>query len=93
MKTSTLPAYILCVLTVGPLLSGCGAVLVGGAAIIETLFAWPGMGRLAVEAVTGRDYALIMAVTTIAACLTVLGNLVADLAYAAIDPRVRYDRD
>jgi peptide/nickel transport system permease protein len=67
--------------------------LVGGAAIIETLFAWPGMGRLVVEAVTGRDYALIMAVTTIAACLTVLGNLIADLAYAAIDPRVRYDHD
>lgn len=67
--------------------------LIGGAAIIETLFAWPGMGRLAVEAVTGRDYPMIMAVTTIAACLTVVGNLLADIAYGIVDPRVRYDGD
>lgn len=65
--------------------------LFGGAAIIETLFAWPGMGRLAVEAVTGRDYPVIMAVTTIAACLTVVGNLIADTVYGWVDPRVRYD--
>lgn len=65
--------------------------LIGGAAIIETLFAWPGMGRLAVEAVTGQDYPVIMAVTMIAAGLTVIGNLLADIAYGIVDPRVRYD--
>lgn len=65
--------------------------LIGGAAIIETLFAWPGMGRLAVEAVTGQDYPVMMAVTMIAAGLTVIGNLLADIAYGIVDPRVRYD--
>ena len=65
--------------------------LLGGATIIETIFAWPGMGRLAVSAVGGRDYLLIMATTLIAAVLTVLGNLLADIAYAWVDPRISYD--
>jgi peptide/nickel transport system permease protein len=65
--------------------------LLGGATIIETIFAWPGMGRLTVGAVSGRDYPIIMATTTIAAVLTVLGNLMADVTYAAVDPRVSYD--
>lgn len=65
--------------------------LLGGAVIIETIFAWPGMGRMAVEAVTGRDYPLIMATTTVAAVLTVLGNLLADITYVSVDPRVSYD--
>lgn len=65
--------------------------LLGGATIIETIFAWPGMGRLAVGAVSGRDYPLIMATTLVAAVLTVLGNLLADLAYAWADPRISYD--
>ena len=65
--------------------------LLGGAAIIETIFAWPGMGRLTVGAVGGRDYPIIMATVTIAAILTVLGNLLADITYAAVDPRVSYD--
>jgi peptide/nickel transport system permease protein len=65
--------------------------LLGGAAIIETIFAWPGMGQMTVSAVSGRDYPIIMATVTIAAVLTVLGNLIADLTYAAVDPRVSYD--
>ncbi len=65
--------------------------LLGGATIIETIFAWPGMGRLAVSGVGGRDYPLIMAVTLIAATLTVLGNLLADVTYAWVDPRVSYE--
>jgi len=65
--------------------------LLGGATIIETIFAWPGMGRLTVEAVSGRDYPVIMATTTIAAVLTVLGNLLADVTYAWADPRVSFD--
>ena len=65
--------------------------LLGGAAIIETIFAWPGMGRMTVSAVGGRDYPNIMATVTIAAILTVLGNLLADITYAAVDPRVSYD--
>ena len=65
--------------------------LLGGATIIETIFAWPGMGRLTVSAVGGRDYPIIMATVMIAAVLTVLGNLLADITYAAVDPRVSYD--
>jgi peptide/nickel transport system permease protein len=62
--------------------------LLGGATIIESIFAWPGMGRLTVEAVGGRDYPIIMATTMIAATLTVLGNLLADVALTVVDPRV-----
>ncbi len=65
--------------------------LLGGATIIETIFAWPGMGRMTVSAVGGRDYPIIMATVMIAAVLTVLGNLLADITYAAVDPRVSYD--
>jgi len=62
--------------------------LLGGATIIESIFAWPGMGRLTVEAVGGRDYPIIMATTLMAATLTVLGNLLADVALTVVDPRV-----
>lgn len=65
--------------------------LLGGATIIETIFAWPGMGRLTVEAVGGRDYPIIMATTTVAAVFTMLGNLLADITYVAVDPRVSYE--
>lgn len=65
--------------------------LLGGATIVETIFAWPGMGRLTVDAVLGRDYPVILATTTVAAVLTVVGNIVADVGYAAVDPRVSYD--
>ena len=65
--------------------------LLGGAAIIETIFGWPGMGRMAVEAVRGRDYPLLIATITMGAALTVLGNLLADLTYVWVDPRVSYE--
>jgi peptide/nickel transport system permease protein len=65
--------------------------IVTGAFITETIFGWPGMGRLGVEAVNGRDYPIIMAVTMLSAVLIVLGNLLADVAYAWADPRIRYD--
>ena len=63
--------------------------LVGGAAVTETLFAWPGMGRLSVEAALGRDYPLIVAITLTVALAVVLFNLLIDLLYPWIDPRVR----
>ncbi len=66
-----------------------GPTLVGGAVITETVFAWPGMGRLLTESLTGRDYPVLMASFMIMAVLTVLGNLLADLAYGWIDPRIR----
>jgi peptide/nickel transport system permease protein len=64
--------------------------MIGGSVIIETIFAWPGMGRLAWEAATGYDYPVVMGVSFMAAVLTLLGNLAADISYAALDPRIRY---
>jgi peptide/nickel transport system permease protein len=64
--------------------------LIGGGVIIETIFAYPGMGRLGYEAIMTRDYNLIMAITVISAGLTVAGNFMADLLYAYADPRIRY---
>lgn len=63
--------------------------LVGGAAVTETIFAWPGMGRLSVEAALGRDYPLILGVTLVVALAVVLFNLLVDLLYPLIDPRIR----
>jgi len=63
--------------------------LLGGAVVIETVFGWPGMGRVAVEAIWARDYPVIMATTAVSAVLVVAGSLLADLLYRAADPRVR----
>ena len=65
--------------------------LLGGAVIIETIFAWPGMGQLAVSAIQSRDYPVILATSMIAAVLTVIGSLIADVTYALADPRVTYE--
>ena len=64
--------------------------LFGGAVLIEKVFAWPGMGLLAVEAMNNRDYPLILAITMTSAVLVILGNLLADIIYALVDPRVSY---
>jgi len=64
--------------------------LFGGAFIIETIFAWPGMGRLGVMAIFSRNYPLIMGIVVLSAVLIVLGNLLADIGYALVDPRIRY---
>jgi peptide/nickel transport system permease protein len=63
----------------------------GGAFLIEQIFAWPGMGRLAIDALQERDYTLVMGTFMLFAVLTLLGNLLADIAYAVLDPRIRYD--
>ncbi len=82
LKNSLLPVITL----LGLSLPG----LIGGSFIFETIFAWPGMGRLAYEAAVNFDYPVIMGVVTMAAFLTLLGNLLADISYALIDPRIRY---
>ncbi len=64
--------------------------LIGGSIIIETVFAWPGIGRLAYQAVLARDYPVVMTITTISAVLTLAGNFIADILYAIADPRIRY---
>jgi len=63
--------------------------LVSGTVFVETIFAWPGMGRVMVNAVTARDYPVVMGTTVVFAVLVVLGNLLADLMTAAVDPRQR----
>jgi peptide/nickel transport system permease protein len=67
--------------------------LFGGAFIIETIFAWPGMGRLGVQSIFQRNYPVIMGIVMFSALLIVLGNLLADICYALVDPRIRYEKD
>jgi peptide/nickel transport system permease protein len=65
--------------------------LLAGAVITEQVFEWPGMGRLTIEAINQRDYPVLMGITLITALLVTAGNLLADLTYSIIDPRIRYD--
>jgi peptide/nickel transport system permease protein len=64
-------------------------LLLSGAVLVETVFAWPGMGKLTVDAIQARDYAVVTGATILAATLVVTGNLLADLLYWALDPRTR----
>jgi len=64
--------------------------LIGGSIIMETVFAWPGIGRLAYQAVLARDYPVVMTINTITAVLVLIGNFVADILYGIADPRIRY---
>ena len=64
--------------------------LFGGSVIIERVFSWPGIGRLMVDSVFQRDTSVIMGIVMISALLVVSGNLVADISYALVDPRIRY---
>jgi peptide/nickel transport system permease protein len=63
--------------------------LFSGAVLVETIFGWPGMGRVTVTAIFQRDYPLVLATTFVSALLVVLGNLFADVAYGVADPRIR----
>jgi peptide/nickel transport system permease protein len=65
--------------------------LLGGAVFIESIFGWPGLGRLFLEGVGQRDYPLIMGMTLILAILILIANLITDVVYAFVDPRIRYD--
>lgn len=64
--------------------------LLGGTIVIEQVFAWPGMGTLAIAAVQGRDYNVLMGVNLIAAIMVLSSNLIADALYAMVDPRIKY---
>lgn len=63
--------------------------LIGGSVIFETIFAWPGIGRLGYEAILSRDYPVVIALNFVAASLTLLGTLLSDLLYMLVDPRIR----
>jgi peptide/nickel transport system permease protein len=76
-----------------PVLSIIGlqvAGLLGGAVIVETVFGWPGLGRLAIDAIFNRDIPMIQGIVLVAATIFVAINLAIDLLYALVDPRIRY---
>ena len=80
--------------SVRPLITGIGMLLpalISGSVIVETIFAYPGMGRLGYEAVLERDYPTLVALNFVVAALVLLGNLISDLLYATVDPRVRLE--
>ena len=66
-------------------------VLFSGTVFIETVFGWPGMGKTIVDAIGTRDYPLVMGTSLIFGAMVVLGNLIADMLYAVVDPRIRYE--
>ena len=65
--------------------------LFGGSVIVESVFSWPGIGQLAIESITDRDYPQIMGLLLISAVLILLANLFTDILYAYADPRIRYE--
>jgi len=78
--------------SIRPLITGIGFLLpamLGGAVIIESIFAYPGIGRMGYEAVLERDYPILVTLNLVGAALVLLGNLLSDVLYAVVDPRVR----
>jgi peptide/nickel transport system permease protein len=63
--------------------------LIGGSVIIESIFAWPGMGRMAYEAILARDYPIVLTVNFISAVLVLIGTFISDVLYMVVDPRIR----
>jgi peptide/nickel transport system permease protein len=74
--------------TAGMLFAG----LINGAVIIENVFGWPGVGRLSIEAVTGRDFPIVQGITMMVAIFVLLVNLLIDIMYAWVDPQIRFQR-
>ncbi len=66
-------------------------LLFSGAILVETIFGWPGMGKIAIDAINNRDYPLLMGTSLLLSSLTLLGNLMADIMYGFADPRIKYD--
>lgn len=77
-----------------PVLSALGltvGAMLGGAIITETVFAWPGVGRLIVQSVLKRDFPVVQVATVLLAIIFILSNLIVDILYTVVDPRIRYD--
>jgi peptide/nickel transport system permease protein len=81
LRNAAIPVVTIAALEVGNLLAG--------AVIVETVFAWPGIGQLAIQSIAARDFLVVQAVVLFVSIVYVGMNLIADLAYAAIDPRIR----
>jgi peptide/nickel transport system permease protein len=65
--------------------------LMAGAVLIETVFAWPGMGRTIVTAIFQRDYPVVLATAFVISVMVIVGNLIADVLYSVVDPRIRVE--
>ncbi len=87
IRSHALRNALIPIITVIGLQSG---VLFGGAVVTETIFSWPGLGRLIVEAIQARDYPIIRAALLFIATAVVVINLLVDLTYGIVDPRVKY---
>ncbi len=73
------------------LLGGAIGFLLGGAVIVEQVFSWPGLGRLAIDAVSQRDYPVIMGSVLVSGVMYIIGLLISDLLYSLVDPRIRLE--
>ena len=71
----------------GPAIVG----LLGGAVVIERVFSWPGIGRIAIDAVSARDYPIVMGTVIFSAVIVIIGNLLTDFFLVLVDPRIRFD--
>ena len=79
------------VLRIEPDLGPTAAALLTGSVVVETIFGIPGIGRYFVQGALGRDYTLVMGTVVVIAVFVVVFNLIVDILYALLDPRVRYD--
>jgi peptide/nickel transport system permease protein len=84
LRNAAIPVVTIAALEVGNLLAG--------AVIVETVFAWPGIGQLAIQSISARDFLIVQAIVLFVSVVYIGMNLLADLAYAAIDPRIRLAR-
>ncbi|MNW53094.1 Dipeptide transport system permease protein DppB [compost metagenome] len=67
-------------------------ILFGGAVVIEQIFSWPGIGQLTMSSIMSRDYSTIMGLNLVAAVIVILANLLTDVVYALVDPRIKYSK-
>ena len=94
-----LPSYVVvgvhalraAILPVVSYLGPTAAALLTGSVVVETIFGIPGIGRYFVQGALGRDYTLVMGTVVVIACFVIVFNLIVDVLYAWLDPRVRYD--
>ena len=84
LRNASIPIVTIAALEVGNLLAG--------AVIVETVFAWPGIGQLAIQSIAARDFLVVQAIVLFVSTVYIAMNLLADIAYAVIDPRIRLER-
>ena len=71
--------------------SGSFPFMIGGSVVVERVFGWPGLGTLMINSITSRDYPIIMGISVIVAIVVLATNLLVDILYAYLDPRITYN--